>query len=147
MNHATVLDRLTTQIPPTFSTYFDTFRPYTWQTIGLLAAAYLTACQALRWRYYNNLHKEYEGKVFLGEKNGKSNAKANGAKNTSGDGMPEYKYGKSMSPAMAQKILNIAGEYDMPGIMEISLSIALFKTYAIVSWNEIIVLANQLSQM
>jgi hypothetical protein len=136
-----------------FFTYLDSFKPYAWQTVGALTVSYLTTVQLLRWRHYNKLHKQYEGKIHIqhssrygvhvkdsNSSSSNGHPKTNGVTDTGATGATDtkrhqktYKHGKSMSPATAQKILNVSAEYDMPGIMEISLSIALFKTYAIVS--------------
>ena len=125
------LDTLASHIPPNFYDHLDALRPYTWHALGFLTATYLSAVQLLRWRNFNKLHKEYEGKIHLKHRTlAGDERKTNG---TSANGTQKHKYGKSMSPTTAQKIICVAGEYDMPGIMEISLSIALFKTYAIVS--------------
>ncbi|KIK56553.1 hypothetical protein GYMLUDRAFT_76081 [Collybiopsis luxurians FD-317 M1] len=79
-------------------------------TIGLVVIAYLSAARALRWRRYNAIHRKYQAKYVRGD----------------------------LSPEEAQEIIHTSALYDMPMLINYSLSFALFKTYAIPTISKIL---------
>jgi hypothetical protein len=78
----------------------------TLQQLGIVSVTasvgYLTIVRFFRWRRYNALHREFDGKM------------------------------ETMTPKEAQEIMAMSYLYDMPGLLNYALSFALFKTYAIV---------------
>ncbi|EPQ53280.1 hypothetical protein GLOTRDRAFT_46084 [Gloeophyllum trabeum ATCC 11539] len=67
----------------------------------VLLVVYLGIVQALRWRRYHEVHKKYGPRI------------------------------SSLTPAEAQQIIHLSSQWDMPALVTIALSFALFKTYAI----------------
>lgn len=66
---------------------------------------YLSTVRALRWRRFNAIHLKYRSKYESG----------------------------TLTPEEAQEIIATVSQYDMPLLVNYSLSFALFKTYSIVS--------------
>ncbi|TFK51574.1 hypothetical protein OE88DRAFT_1801631 [Heliocybe sulcata] len=75
---------------------------------------YLGLVRALRWRRYEEVHRKFAGRIH------------------------------SLTPAEAQKITHLSSQWDMPALMTIALSFALFKTYAIPSISNLLLRTRQL---
>jgi hypothetical protein len=86
--------------PPIFRTTMPTI-PMVVCTLGF---AYLCLVRALRWRWYNAIHKKF------------------GSQYTT----------KTLTPEEAQQVMHLSSFWDMPLLMNYALAFALFKTYAIV---------------
>ncbi|TFK25907.1 hypothetical protein FA15DRAFT_668062 [Coprinopsis marcescibilis] len=84
--------------------------------IPSLLVGYLTLVQLLRWRNYNLIHRKYQKKWENGE----------------------------LTPQEAQTIMQITVTYEMPLLMRLGLSLALFKTYAIPSISKLLLATKEL---
>ncbi|CAA7271256.1 unnamed protein product [Cyclocybe aegerita] len=85
--------------------------------VGVLLL-WLVLVRSLRWRRYNAIHSKY------------------GPKWNNGQGI--------ITPEEAQKIIHVAGLYDMPLLMNVALAFALFKTYGIPTISKLLAATKQL---
>ncbi|TFK25909.1 hypothetical protein FA15DRAFT_325647 [Coprinopsis marcescibilis] len=78
--------------------------------IGLVFLGYVTLVRILRWRRYNATHRLYQAK---------------------------YEEGR-LTPEDAQRVMLLSSGYDMPKLLNVAVSFALFKTYAIPSISKLL---------
>ncbi|KAJ7611171.1 hypothetical protein FB45DRAFT_993325 [Roridomyces roridus] len=85
-------------------------------TAALCVLAYLLLVRTLRWRRYNAIHNKYMHKL----------------------------HSKTLTPAEAQEVAQLAAMYDMPTLSGYSVAFALFKTYGIPTISQILLDTKQL---